>query len=138
MPYCYFGVGTGAEITGSRDSATPEIQLKQSPYWTAGGKKRGRTDLSLGGTIRVWNPSDDSIVIEPTLLLHQIVFKRTSNLARYLDTIELGPKEQAEFQIEVLEEAVPAGFRPLSVEFISSNRCSKFAVTFEFLTRTPE
>jgi hypothetical protein len=85
------------------------------------------------GTIRVWNPSDDSIVIEPTLLLHKIFFKRGSNLERYLDTIELGPKEQAEFQIEILVEAVPAGFRPLAVEFDSSNLTwRKVTITFEF------
>jgi hypothetical protein len=90
------------------------------------------------GHIRVWNPSDDSIVVEPTHLLHKIFFKRTSNLERYFDTIELGPKEQAEFQIEILidilEEIVPGRFRPLSVEFISSNRRLTFEVTFEFQT----
>lgn len=84
------------------------------------------------GTIRVWNPSDDSIVIEPTTLLHKIFFKRTSNLDRHLDTIELGPKENAEFQIEILEEVIPAGPRPLTVQFVSTNRRRKFTVTFEF------
>lgn len=86
------------------------------------------------GTIRVWNPSDDSIVIEPTSLLHKIFFKRTSNLGRYLDTIELAPKEDAEFQIEILEEVIPDNRSPLSVEFTSSNLWlfKKFTVTFEF------
>jgi hypothetical protein len=70
-------------------------------------------------------------VIEPTLLLHKIFFKRTSTIDRYLDTIELGPKEDAEFQIEILEEVVP-GFRPLSVQFVSTNCWLKFTVTFEF------
>jgi len=84
------------------------------------------------GTIRVWNPSDDSIVIEPTLLLHKIFFKRTSTLNRYLDTVELGPKENAEFQIEILEQVIPAGSRSLAVQFVSTNRRSKFTVTFEF------
>jgi hypothetical protein len=95
-------------------------------------RKGGTTDLSPGALFGFWNPSDDSIVIEPTLLLHQLFFKRTTNLERYLDTIELGPKEQAEFQIEILEEAVPAGWGPLAVQFVSTNRRSKFAVIFEF------
>jgi hypothetical protein len=85
------------------------------------------------GTIRVWNPSDDAIVIEPTrVLLHKIFFKRTSKPDRYLDTIELAPKEDAEFEIELLTEEVP-GFHPRSVKFVSSNRTwRKFSVTFEF------
>ncbi len=105
-----------------------------------GRRREGRKDRPVAwGTIRVWNPSDDSIVAEPTLLLHKIFFKRTSKPERYLDTIELGPKEQAEFQIEILEEVVPAGFRPLAVEFVSSNLWwRKVTVTFEFLTPTSE
>lgn len=71
-------------------------------------------------------------MIEPTLLLHKVFFKRASNLSRYLDTIELGPKENAEFQIEILQEAIPRGVRPLEVQFVSTNRWRKFTVTFEF------
>lgn len=96
---------------------------------------RGRTERKnrpvVWGTIRVWNPSDDSIIIEPTFLLHKIFFKRTSNPGRYLDTIELGPKESAEFEIEILEEAIP-GLRSLSVEFASTNLWFRFSVRFEF------
>jgi len=72
-------------------------------------------------------------VVEPTLLLNKIFFKRTPNLERYFDTVELGPKEQAEFQMEILLEVVAGDLSPLSVEFISSNRRSKFEGTFEFL-----
>jgi hypothetical protein len=57
---------------------------------------------------------------------------RTSKLDRYLDTIELGPKENAEFQIEILEEVISAGSRPLTAQFASTNRRRKFTVTFEF------
>jgi hypothetical protein len=106
-----------------------------------GGKRQeGRKNRSIvWGTIRVWNPSDDSIVIEPTLLLHKIFFKRPSNLGRCLDTIELAPKEDAEFQIEILEELIPEDRSPLSVEFTSSNLWfRKLAVTFEFVTPTSE
>jgi hypothetical protein len=97
-----------------------------------GRRRNEREDRPVAwGTVRVWNPSDDSIVIEPTLLLHKIFFKRTSKLDRYLDTIELAPKEDAEFQIEILEEVTPA-FRPLAVEFASTNCWLSFTVTFEF------
>ncbi|PYX30483.1 MAG: hypothetical protein DMG80_12155 [Acidobacteria bacterium] len=97
-----------------------------------GRGRRERKDRPVAwGTIRIWNPSDDSIVIEPTRLLHKIFFKRTSKPDRYLDTIELGPKEDAEFQIEILEEVAP-DFRPLSVQFVSTNCWLKFTVTFEF------
>jgi hypothetical protein len=71
-------------------------------------------------------------VIEPTTLLHKIFFRRTSNPARYLDTVEVAPKENAEFQIEILEEVIPPGFHPLSVEFESTNCWRKFTITFEF------
>ena len=98
-----------------------------------GRRREERKDRPVAwGTIRVWNPSDDSIVIEPTLLLHRIFFRRTSNPSRYLDTIELGPKENAEFQIEILEEVIPAAFRPLTAQFVSTNCWLKFTVTFEF------
>jgi len=63
---------------------------------------------------------------------HSIFFKRTSDLSRYLDTVELGPKENAEFQIEILEEVIPAAFSPLTVEFESTHCRSKFTVTFAF------
>ena len=97
-----------------------------------GRRREERKDRPVAwGTIRVWNPSDDSIVVEPALLLHKIFFRRTSNLSRYLDTIELGPKENAEFQIEILEEVIPASFRPLSAQFVSSNCWLKFIVIFE-------
>ena len=87
------------------------------------------------GTIRVWNPSDDSIVIEPTKkMLHKTFFRRTSNPSRYLDTVELGPKENAEFQIEILEQVIPTGFHPLPVKFESTNCWNKFTITFEFST----
>ena len=120
-----------------RDRRTPKFRnsgdtAKANPLLD-GRRREGRKDRPVAwGTIRVWNPSDDSIVIEPTLLLHNIFFKRTSNLSRYLDTIELGPKENAEFQIEVLEEVIPAASRPLTVQFVSTNCRSKFTVTFEF------
>jgi hypothetical protein len=83
------------------------------------------------GTIRVWNPSDDSIVIEPTRLLHKIFFKRPSKPDRYLDTIELAPREDAEFQIEVLEEVI-TDFRSLPVQFKSTNCWLRFTIVFEF------
>src|SRR5438445_2526699 len=42
-----------------------------------GRRREQRKDRPVAwGTIRVWNPSDDSIVIEPTLLLHKIFSKR--------------------------------------------------------------
>jgi hypothetical protein len=95
-----------------------------------GRRREGRKDRPVAwGTIRVSNPSDDSIVIEPTRLLHKIFFKRTPD--RYLDTIELAPREDAEFQIEILEEVIP-DFRPLSVQFVSTNCWLRFTVTFEF------
>jgi hypothetical protein len=101
------------------------------PLLDGRGRMERKNRSVVWGTIRVWNPSDDSIIIEPTLLLHKIFFKRTSKPTRYLDTIELGPKEDAEFEIEILEEVVP-GFHPLSVEFKSTNLWLKFSVTFEF------
>lgn len=97
-----------------------------------GRRREGRQDRPVAwGTIRIWNPSDDSIVIEPTRLLHKIFFKRPSKLERYLDTIELAPREDAEFQIEILEEVVP-DFYPLSVQFVSTNCWLRFTVTFDF------
>jgi hypothetical protein len=97
-------------------------------------RREGRNDRPVRwGTIRVWNPSDDSIVIEPTTkMLHKIFFKRTSNLARYLDTVELAPKENAEFQAEILDEVIPPGSHQLEVEFESENCWRKFTITFEF------
>ena len=64
-----------------------------------GQRREGREDRPVAwGTIRIWNPSDDSVVIEPTRLLHKIFFKRTSKLECYLDTIELAPREDADFK----------------------------------------
>jgi hypothetical protein len=96
-------------------------------------RPEGRNDRPVRwGTIRVWNPSDDSIVIEPTKMLHKIFFKRTSNLTRYLDTVELAPKENAEFHVEILEEVISPGSNQLEVEFKSENCWRKFNITFEF------
>jgi hypothetical protein len=119
-----------------RNHRTPKFRnsgdtAKANPLLNGRGRKERKDRPVAWGTIRVWNPSDDSIVIEPTLLLHKIFFKRTSKPNRYLDTVELGPKEDAEFEIEILEEVVP-GFRPLSVKFVSTNCWLKFTVTFEF------
>jgi hypothetical protein len=119
-----------------RNHRTPKFRnsgdtAKASPMLNGRERKERKGRPVAWGTIRVWNPSDESIVIEPTILLHKIFFKRTSKLDRYLDTIELGPREDAEFQIEILEEVVP-GFRPLSVQFESTNCRSRFTVTFEF------
>ena len=110
--------------SGDTAKANPKLDGRRQ-------EERNRRPVAWG-TIRVWNPSDDSIVIEPTTLLHKIFFKRTSNPTRYLDTIELAPKENAEFQIEILEEVIPPGFHPLSVKFESTNCWRKFAITFEF------
>jgi hypothetical protein len=121
-----------------RNHRTPKFRnsgdtAKANPLLLDGRRREERKDRPVAwGTIRVWNPSDDSIVIEPTLLLHKTFFRRTSNPSRYLDTIELGPKENAEFQIEILEEVIPAGFRPLTAQFVSTNCWLKFTVTFEF------
>lgn len=120
-----------------RNHRTPRFRnsgdtAKANPTLDGRERKERKNRPVAWGTIRVWNPSDDSIVIEPTTLLHKIFFKRTSNLPRYLDTIELAPKENAEFQIEILEEVIPPGFRPLSVEFESTNCWRKFTITFQF------
>jgi hypothetical protein len=122
-----------------RNHRTPKFHnsgdtAKAAPLLDGRGRAERKNRPVVWGTIRIWNPSDDSIIIEPTVLLHKIFFKRTSSPGRYLNTIELGPKEDAEFEIEILEEVVPR-FDPLSVEFASTNLWFRFSVRFELQGR---
>jgi hypothetical protein len=121
-----------------RNHRTPRFRnsgdtAKANPKLPARRQEERKDRPVRWGTIRVWNPSDDSIVIEPTKkMLNKIFFRRTSNPTRYLDTVELAPKENAEFQIEILEEVIPPDFHRLEVEFESTNCWRKFIITFEF------
>ncbi len=86
------------------------------------------------GTIRITNRSEKALITaEPIDHSHQIFFLRTTNLNRQYDVIELGAKESAEFQAEILVSAT-TNLEPLTVKLKTDNRFvgKTFKVNFTF------